>query len=172
MTFTALTLRGTGSYDIGIVVEPPPHLRGHRDTGDDNDERTLLAKLEGGTLTGSSEKGIFEVNLMAPPGVEDDDGDRIILASFEFHSFHLESAFNGLLYFKGYLSAVEAHSQEIYNSLIWLSETEEFEKIPALTSSDGRLKYLPRALPEAQKFIGWQARVTVMTTPPVHATAG
>lgn len=168
MTFKELTMTGPGNYDIGIVVSPPPHMRGQRDTSDGYDERTLLARLTGGTLTGSSDKGMLEVNLMAPSGIEDDDGDRIILASFEFHSFQLESAYNGFLYFKGYLSAVEAHSQEVYDSIKRLRKIEEFEKIPTLTSSDGRLKYLPRALPEAQQFIGWQALVTVRPVPAMY----
>lgn len=161
MTFKELELFGDGKYGIGITVEPTPHLRLHRDNGDGYDETTLLAKIKGGTLIGASKNDSYEVNLMAPQGVEDSDGDRIILASFEFHSLQLESAYNGVLHFKGYLSAVEAHPQEVYDSLRGRMTSEEYEKVPALVTATGRLKFLPPTYEEAQQFIGWQAKVSL-----------
>lgn len=161
MTYKELELYGTGKYGIGIVVEPTPHLRLHRDSGDGYVDRILLAKVKGGTLIGASKSDSYEVNLMAPLGVEDSDGSRIILASFEFHSLQMESAYNGIIHFKGYLSAVEAHSQETYDSIRDLTTVEQFEQVPALTTAVGRLKYLPPTCVEAQQFIGWQAKLTV-----------
>lgn len=161
MTFKELELFGDGKYGIGITVEPTPHLRLHRDSGDGYVDRILLAKVKGGTLIGASKSDSYEVNLMAPLGVEDHDGSRIILASFEFHSLQLESAYNEVLHFKGYLSAVEAHPQEVYDSLRGLMTSEEYEKVPALTTATGRLKYLPPTYEEAQQFIGWQTKVSL-----------
>ena len=161
MTFKELELFGDGNYGIGITVEPTPHLRLHRDSGDGYDERTILAKVKGGTLIGASKSDSYEVNLMAPLGVEDDDGSRIILASFEFHSLQMESAYNGVLRFKGYLSAVEAHSQETYDAIRGLTTVEQFEQVPALTTATGRLRYLPPSCEDAQQFIGWKAEVSL-----------
>lgn len=161
LTFKELELFGIGKYGIGIEVEPNPHLRVHRDSGDGYSQRTLLAKILGGTFTGVSKNDSYEVNLMAPLDVEDVDGDRIILASFEFHSLQLESAYNGVLHFNGYLSSVNAHSQGTYDSIRDLRTVEEFEQVPALTTATGRLKYLPPTCAEAQQFIGWQAKLSL-----------
>lgn len=161
MEFKELELFGTGNYGIGIVVEPAPHFRLHRDSGDGYNRRTLLAKVKGGTFLGASKNDSYEVNLMAPLDVEDTDGDRIILASFEFRSLQLDSAYNGVLQFRGYLSAVEAHSQETYDLIRSFKTVEEYEKVSALTTVTGRLKYLPPTHAEAQQFLGWQAELTV-----------
>jgi hypothetical protein len=162
MKIEELQLSGDGKYDIGITVEPMPHLRLSRLDDDGYREGiTLLAKVRGGTFLGTNKNNSYEVNLMAPYGVEDHSGDNIILASFEFHSLQLDSAYNGILHFTGFLSAAEAHSKETYDALAGLSTTEEFERIPALTTSTGRLKYLPPLWEEAQQFLGWQAKLTV-----------
>lgn len=162
MEFDELKMFGTGRYDIGITVEPMPHLRGNRS----NDEGyingiILLARLKGGTMTGASRVNSFEVNLMAPEDVEDYDGSRIILASFEFHSLMLDSAHNGVIRYKGFLSAAEAHTQDVYDSIVGLKTPEEFEKVTALTTATGRLKYFPPVCEDAQQFIGWQANLTM-----------
>lgn len=161
MTFKELELFGDGNYGIGIFLEPTPHTRLHRDDNDGYVERVALAKIKGGTMLGTTKNDSYECNLMAPLGVEDYDGSRIILASFEFHSLQLESAFNGVLHFKGYLSAVEAHSQETYDAIRGLTTVEQFEQVPALTTATGRVKYLPPTHDEAQQFIGWQAKISL-----------
>lgn len=162
MKFEELKMFGTGSYDIGITVEPMPHLRGSRFNDDGYAEGiTLLARVKGGTLSGAAKVNSFEVNLMAPEGVEDEDGSRVILASFEFHSLLLDNAHNGILRFNGFLSAAEAHPQAVYDSLTFLASTEEFEKVSALTTATGRIKYFPPVWEEAQQFIGWQAQLTM-----------
>lgn len=161
MTFKELELFGDGKYGIGIALEPTPHTRLHRDVNDGYVDRVLLAKIKGGTMLGTTKNDSYEINLLAPLGVEDDDGSRIILASFEFHSFQLESAYNGVLRFKGYLSAVEAHSQETYDAIRGLTTVEQFEQVPALTTATGRLRYLPPSFEEAQQFIGWKAEVSL-----------
>lgn len=162
MKFDELTMFGTGKYDIGIAVEPMPHLRGGR--GNDEgyvDGITLLARLRGGTMSGATHVNSYELNLMAPENVEDYDGSRIILASFEFHSLMLDTAHNGVLRFKGFLSSAEAHTQDVYDSLAGLTTPEEFETVDALTTSTGRLKYFPPVCEAAQQFIGWQANITM-----------
>ena len=58
----------------------------------------------------------------------------------------LDSAHNGILRYKGFLSAAEAHTQGVYDSLVGLTTPEEFEKIQALTTATGRLKYFPARL--------------------------
>lgn len=162
MKFDELTMSGTGKYDIGITVEPMPHLRGNRvDDEGYADGIILLARIKGGLLSGVSRVNSYEANLMAPEGVEDYDGSRIILASFEFHSLVLDTAHNGILRFKGFLSSVEAHTQDVYDSLVGLTTPEEFEKIPALTTVTGGLKYFPPVHKGAQRFIGWQANLTM-----------
>jgi hypothetical protein len=161
MTFKELELFGDGNYGIGIFLEPTPHTRLHRDANDGYVERVALAKIKGGTMLGATKNDSYEFNLMAPVGVEDLDGSRIILASFEFHSLQLETAFNGILHFKGYLSAVEAYSQETYDSIRGLTTPDQFEQVPALTTATGRLKYLPPVCEDAQQFIGWQAKVSL-----------
>lgn len=162
MELDELTMFGTGTYDIGITVEPMPHLRGNRNNdGGYYNGLILLARLKGGTLSGSTRVSSYEANLMAPVDVEDIDGSRIILASFEFHSLVLDSAHNGVMRYKGFLSAAEAHTQDVYDSLVGLTAPEEFEQIPALTTATGRLKYFPPVYEPAQQFIGWQANITM-----------
>lgn len=162
MKFDELKMFGTGKYDIGITVEPMPHLRGNRYNDDGYVEGiVLLARIKGGTFTGASRVNSFEANLLAPEGVEDYDGSRIILASFEFHSLTLDNAHNSVIRYKGFLSAAEAHTQEVYDSLVDLKTSEEFEKIPALTTVTGGLKYFPPVCEAALPFIGWQANLTM-----------
>ena len=166
MKIEELQLSGDGKYDIGITVEPMPHMRGNRYNDDGYyDGITLLAKVKGGTFTGtsknSSNNNCYEVNLMAPQGVEDVDGDRIVLASFEFHSLQLDNAYNGVLRFTGFLSAAEAHPQGVYDSIAGLTSPEDLEKVPALTTVTGMLKYFPPTWEEAQQFIGWKAQLTI-----------
>ena len=170
MQLEQLEMSGTGAYDIGITLEPMPHLRGNR-TGDwdilDEYPRGVipLARIKGGTLAGASRADVnsFEANLLAPEGVEDYDGSRVILASFEFHSLMLDNAHNGVIRYKGFLSAADAHPQEVYESLVDLTKPEEFEKVPALTTVTGGLKYFPPKYEAAQRFIGWQANLTMRT---------
>jgi hypothetical protein len=162
LKFHELKMSGTGNYDIGITVEPMPHLRGNRSNDEGYiDGIILLARLKGGTMSGATQVNSYELNLMAPVDVEDYDGSRIILASFECHSLMLESAHNGIIRYKGFLSAAEAHTQEVYDSLVGLKTTEEFEKVSALTTATGRLKYFPPVCEGAQQFIGWQANITM-----------
>jgi hypothetical protein len=162
LKFDELKMSGTGSYDIGITLEAMPHLRGNRFDDDGYlDGLLLFARLKGGTINGASRVNSYELNLMAPSGIEDHDGSRIILASFEFHSLMLDSAHNGTLRYKGFLSAAEAHTQDVYDSLVGLKTLEEFEKISALTTATGRLRYLPPVFEPAQQFIGWQANITM-----------
>lgn len=162
MKIDELRIFGTGKYDIGITVEPMPHLRGNRYNNEGYvDGIVLLARLKGGTLAGASRVNSFEANLLAPEGVEDYDGSRIVLASFEFHSLKLDNAHNGVIRYKGFLSAAEAHPQEVYDSLVDLKTPEEFEKIPALTTVTGGLKYFPPVYEAAQQFIGWEAHLTM-----------
>lgn len=162
MEFSELTAFGTGQYDIGITVEPMPHLRASRYSDDGFREGiTMLARLKGGVLLGTDKENCFEANLMAPWGVEDHAGDNVILTSFEFHSFQIESARSGLMYFKGFLSGADAHPQSVYDRVKGLTTTEEFEAVEELTSSTGRLKYMPPLWEEAQQFIGYRARLTM-----------
>lgn len=162
MRFEQLEMSGTGTYDIGITVEPMPHLRGNRvDDEGYADGIILLARIKGGSLSGASRVNSYEANLMAPEGVEDYDGSRIVLASFEFHSLMLDTAHNGILRFKGFLSAAEAHTQDVYDSIVGLTTPEEFETVDALTTATGRLKYFPPVCEAVQQFIGWQANLTM-----------
>lgn len=166
MQFEQLEMSGTGRYDIGITLEPTPHLRGNRsgdwDLLDEYPSGVIrLAHLKGGTLNGVSQVNSYEANLMAPEDVEDYDGSRIILASFELHSLTLDTAHNGILRFKGFLSAANAHTQDVYDSIVGLTTPDEFEKIQALTTATGGLKYFPPLCEGAQRFLGWQANLTM-----------
>lgn len=166
MALDELKIFGTGPDDIDITLEPMPHLRGNRTSDwellDEYPKGVIrLAHVKGGALSGTSQANSYEVILMAPEGVEHYDGFRIILASFEFHSLKLDMARNGVLRFKGFLSAAEAHPQEVYDSLVDLKTSEEFEKVPALTTVTGGLKYFPPTYEAAQQFLGWQANLTL-----------
>ena len=163
MTFNELKLHGTGAYRVSITLTPIPHVRMSRAIeADSHGNEVSVAQIYGGTLQGAKESGSYEITVTAPPGVTEEDGATIILAAYEFHSFQLESAYNGILRFKGVLSAAETYPQKVYDSLQGLTTQEEFEAIPALIGSYGSLRYLPPTSKELQQFLGWQASVSLI----------
>lgn len=164
--FEELKVFGTGPYDIGITIEPMPHARLSRYNDDGYyDGITLLARMKGSFLSGvssnSSKNNCYEVNVLTPDDVYGFDGDRIILASLEFHSLNMVSAHNRAIRFSGFFSGANAHYQKIYDSLVGFDKQEEFESLSELTNERGELKYLPPVWEASQKFIGWKANLTV-----------
>lgn len=170
MTFQELQLHDFGNYDITIKVEPPTNMRTNQDK--DIDESVRIAKIHGGTLSGPSDEGLYEVNLMAPPGVEEHVwGNRIVLGSFGFKNLQLDGSDKNTLWFKGDLAAVDVYSQEVYDTLVWLDKVRDFEKHPDLTDDDWLLRPRPPANPDAQQFIGWQVFLFMTLNPVLRAAA-
>lgn len=153
-----LNIYSQGNYDIRIAVEPGPNLRGHRTP---YSSPVVLANIYGGNLLGSANSGNFEINTLSPAGVTDADGDRLVLSAFEFHSFQLATAAHNLLYFDGYLSAVEAYKQAEYDILNEIRTEEDYNKVYGLN-----LNYMPPTYAPAQEYLGWKARVAVVPCQP------
>lgn len=159
-----LNLTGTGAYDIGITLEPVPHVRGGRVSDEEAEAYRLpLVHISGGTLMGanSGSQNSFEVNLYAPDGIEDYDGDSIILASFEFHSLQVDFARGPRIGMVGYLSGAYAYTQDVYDTLADISTQEEYEAVSAITNSVGRIHYMAPKYEPAERFMGWKANIAL-----------
>ena len=164
MELEPLVIEGDGPYDYTFRLEGIPHTRGGRTT-DMEDElyRAVFAEIKGGSMKGSNSRDTnsFEFLVYAPNPVEDIEGDSVILAALEFHSMQMEYARGTNVTMSGFLTAVNAHSNEVYASLAGLKTQEEYESVSALTDSVGRIKYMAPVYKEAQPFMGWKVSITM-----------
>jgi hypothetical protein len=150
---------GDGSSEIHIRLEPARFIRPSR-----NDERWdspfTAATLTGAEFTGHATDGPsrFEANVHAPEGFVDDEGDRCLLASFEFHHVALESAEGGVFTFTGVLAGANAYSQDTYTRLAAGKPpfllTEMADNLP------GGIRYLPPAAQSLDAYRGWNAVIS------------
>lgn len=150
---------GDGTHEIHIRLEPVRYLRGSRN--DDAWESAFTAAtLPGAELKGDVSDGPsrFEVNAYAPEGFVDDEGDRCLLASFEFHHVALHDADGGVLTFTGVLVGANAYSQDTYARFAAgeppASIAELVDELP------GGIRYLPPALEALDAFRGWNAVIS------------
>lgn len=156
---------GEGTSEIHIRLEPirfHRHIRG----GERWDTPFTAARLQGADFTGHAGDGHsrFEANVYAPEGFVDDEGDRCLLASLEFHHVALESAEGGIFRFTGTLAAVNAYSQDTYDSI---TAGTLLSALPELTDDDlpDSIRYLPPVLDSLEAFRGWSAVIECWALP-------
>lgn len=154
---TGQPIKGPGPYRIHVRLEPVPHVPSHSRTPEAFDAIDLL----GADFKGEHDRGLsrFEARVYAPPGVEDADRDRCMIASFEFHHMVLDYASGGSMHFTGVLVGALAYTPSLYESLasgVPLTELEE-----ARGNWPGDVRYQPPPQASLQSFLGWRAAVTV-----------
>lgn len=159
-TLPELTIAGSGAHRIWIRLEPVPHVRSGHPRGRWQDAFQAVA-LTGADFNGDHHHGLarFEAKVYAPPGFEDSDRSRCMLASFEFHHMVLDSARGGGMDFTGVLVGALAYPQEVYDRIA--SGTPLLE-IPELIGRwDDEIKYQPVRNPDLEPFLGWRAKVSI-----------
>jgi hypothetical protein len=160
MTLPELTIAGDGPHRIWIRLEPVPHVTSPRPRGG-WPESFRAVTLNGADFNGDHDRGLsrFEARVYAPPGFEDSDRDRCMLASFEFHHMVLNSARGGARGFTGVLVSALAYPQDSYDRLSAGTPLTEIEE--AKGRWPGEIRYQPHRYAELQPFLGWRAKVTV-----------
>ncbi len=153
-----LAITGAGAHRIWIRLEPVRHVTSAR-RGPHLAEAFDAVALTGADFNGSHDDGLarFEARVYAPPGVEDSDRDRCLLASFEFHHVVLNAAHGGRMDFTGVLVAAQAYRQDVYDRIT--AGTPLLEIPETLDQWKESVRYLPLPHPELQQFLGWRARV-------------
>lgn len=167
MELEPLEITGDGPYDFEFRLEGIPHGRGGRTTElEDELYRAVFAEIKGGSMQGSNsnDNNSFEFIVYAPNGVEDLEGDPVILAALEFHSVQMSYARGSRVSMTGFLTAVNAYPKEVYPSLAGLTTQEDFEAVDAITNAVGRLKYMAPVYAPAQPFMGWKVGITMRPT--------
>lgn len=166
MKLEKLIVNGSGPYNYEFRLEGVPHFRGGRSTElEDELYRSVFAELNGASMQGSSGREndqSFEFTLYAPDGVQDIEGDPVILAALEFHSVKISYASGARVNMTGFLSAANAYPAATYAELEGLKTSEEFEAVDSITNAVGRLKYLPPVYAPAQQFMGWKFEITMV----------
>lgn len=150
---------GDGTHEIHIRLEPVRYLRGTRN--DDAWESAFTAAtLIGAELKGDISDGPsrFEVNAYAPDGFVDDEGDRCLLASFEFHHVALHSAEGGVLIFTGVLVGANTYSQDAYTR--FAAGKPPFLLTEMMDNLPGGIRYLPPAAEALDALRGWNAEIS------------
>lgn len=153
-----LSISGTGAHRIWIRLEPVPHVPSAHQRGRYAEAFDAVA-LTGADFNGDHDNGLsrFRVRLYAPPGIEDADRDRCILADFEFHHVVLNNAQSGRMDFTGVLVGAQAYTQEVYDRIATGTPLLE---IPELRGRwDDEIRYLPGPLAYLQPLLGWRARI-------------
>lgn len=150
-------IKGPGPYRIDVRLEPVPHVPSSRHRPEAFD----AAKLLGADFKGEHDRGLsrFEARVYAPPGVEDADRDRCMIANFSFQHMVLGYASGGAMHFTGVLVGALAYTPTLYTSLdsgVPLTELEE-----ARGNWPGDVRYQPPHWAHLQPFLGWRAAVTV-----------
>jgi hypothetical protein len=159
-----LAIAGAGAHRIWIRLEPVRHVTSAR-RGPHLAEAFDAVALTGVDFNGSHDDGLarFEARVYAPPGFEDSDRDRCVLANFEFHHVVLNSAQSGRMDFTGVLVGALAYRQEVYDRIA--SGTPLLEVPEILDQWKESVRYLPVPHPELQQFLGWRARIIMA---PLH----
>lgn len=159
-TLPELTISGAGAHRIWIRLEPVSHIpsarrRGHLATAFE------AVALTGADFNGDHDRGLsrFEARLYAPPGFEDSDRDRCILANFEIHHVVLDGAHGGRMDFTGVLVSALAYPQEVYDRIAGGTPLLEIPEILGHWGDD--VRYLPVPHPELEQFLGWRAKIIV-----------
>lgn len=160
MDHPELTIAGDGPHLILIRLEPVPHVSSAH-TRDGWTEAFSAITLTGADFTGDHDRGLsrFEARVYAPPGFEDSDRDRCMLASFEFHHMVLDSARGGYLDFTGVLVGALAYPQDVYDRLTAGTPLTGIDE--ARGNWPGEVRYLPHPHAELQSYLGWRAKVTL-----------
>lgn len=154
---------GDGTSEIHVRLEP---IRFHRDIrgGEGWQLPFMAAKLTGAEFAGHTADGssCFEASVYAPDGFMDDEGDRCLLASLEFHHVALDSAEGGIYRFTGTLAAANAYSQDTYDRI---TAGAPLSSLPELADEDlpGGIRYLPPAQDSLDGFRGWNAVIECWT---------
>jgi hypothetical protein len=150
-------IKGPGPYRIHVRLEPVAHVpsRSHIPEAFD------AVDLVGADFKGEHDRGLsrFEARVYAPPGVEDSDRDRCMIANFGFHHMVLDYASGGNMHFTGVLVSALAYTPTLYQSLdsgVPLTELES-----ARGNWPGDVRYLPPPWAYLQPFLGWRAAVTI-----------
>jgi hypothetical protein len=153
-----LAIAGAGAHRIWIRLEPVRHLASAR-RGTRLAEAFDAVALTGADFNGSHDNGLarFEARVYAPPGFEDPDRDRCLLASFEFHHVVLNHAQSGRMDFTGVLVGVNAYRQDVYDRIA--GGTPLLDVPEVLDQWQEAVRYLPLPHPELQQFLGWRARI-------------
>lgn len=160
MTLPELTIAGSGSHRIWIRLEPVSHVPSAHPRGGRAEAFSAVA-LTGADFNGDHDRGLsrFEARVYAPPGLEDSDGSRCMIASFEFHHIVLDHARNGAMDFTGVLVGALAYPQETYNQLAAGTPLTEIDA--AKGRWDGDIRYQPFPHTELQPYLGWRAKIAV-----------
>jgi hypothetical protein len=155
-----LAITGAGAHRIWIRLEPVRHVLTAR-RGAHLVQAFDAVALTGADFNGSHDDGLarFEARVYAPPGFEDSDRDRCMLASFEFHHVVLNHAQSGRMDFTGVLVGAGAYTQDVYERISGGTALLDIPEI--LDQWKESVRYLPRPHPELQSFLGWRARITV-----------
>lgn len=155
-----LAITGAGAHRIWIRLEPVRHILSAR-RGPHLAEAFNAVALTGADFNGSHDEGLarFEARAYAPPGFEDSDRDRCILAAFEFHHVVLNHAQSGRMDFTGVLVGANAYRQDVYDRITAGTMLPDIPEV--LDQWQESVRYLPLPHPELQQFLGWRARVIV-----------
>ena len=159
-TLPELAVTGAGAHRIWIRLEPVSHVpSAHR--GHHLEKAFDAVALTGADFNGSHDDGQarFRVRLYAPPGFEDADRDRCLLADFEFHHVVLNHAQSGRMDFTGVLVGALAYTQDVYDRI---AAGTPLLEIPELRGRwDDEIRYLPAPLAYLQPLLGWRARIVL-----------
>lgn len=161
---TALAITGSGAHRIWIRLEPVRHVPSAR-RGAHLVSAFDAVELTGADFNGSHDDGLarFEARVYAPPGFEDADRDRCLLASFEFHHVVLSHSQSGRMDFTGVLVGALAYPQDVYDRI---AAGTPLPEIPELRGRwDDEIRYLPAPLAYLQPLLGWRARIVLA---PLH----
>lgn len=163
-TPTTLTIAGAGAHRIWVRLEPVSHVPSAR-RGAHWARAFDAVELTGADFNGGHDGGLsrFEARLYAPPGFEDDDGDRCLLANFGFHHIILDSSQGGRMDFTGVLVNAQAYTQDVYDRIA--AGAPLLEVPEALDQWGTSVRYQPPAHEDLQQYLGWRARIVVA---PLH----
>jgi hypothetical protein len=153
-----LAVSGAGAHRIWIRLEPVRHVPSAR-RGAHLAQAFDAVALTGADFNGSHENGLarFEARVYAPPGFEDSDRDRCMLANFELHHVVLNHAQSGRMDFTGVLTGANAYRQDVYDRI---AAGTPLREIPEILDQWGEgVRYLPLPHPELEQFLGWRAQV-------------
>jgi hypothetical protein len=153
-----LAISGAGAHRIWVRLEPVRHVPSAR-RGAHLAQAFDAVALTGADFNGSHDEGLarFEARVYAPPGFEDTDRWRCLLASFEFHHVVLNHAQSGRMDFTGVLVAANAYPQDVYDRIA--SGTPLLEVHEILDQWKESVRYLPVPHPDLQAYLGWRARI-------------
>ena len=153
-----LAITGAGAHRIWIRLEPVSHVpsaysRGHLAPAFD------AVALTGADFNGDHADGLsrFQARLYAPPGFEDADRDRCLLADFEFHHVVLNAAQSGRMDFTGVLVGANAYPQDVYDRI---AAGTPLPEVPELRGRwDDEIRYRPAPHQELERLLGWRAKI-------------